>query len=250
MNEVDVFGDGKSFVKLVDVSGDDLSIVNAARVSFAKESQLEKIPVGEDILFGETMYKHGLSERDQGLLNFLMKNKHGTPFEMAQFHFHIRAPLFVNREWFRHRIGSFNEESGRYVELRPHFYYPENFRRQEGKPGAYFFAPWQPETEAEFNQEEWLRELETHCISSYELYKEMLEAGIAKEQARIILPLNLYSEFRWSINARALMNFLSLRNNEHAMWEIKEYATQIEAFFLEKLPVTWQAFQTNGRVAP
>lgn len=236
--KIDVFGDGKSFVRLVDWIGDELAIVNAARVSFHNESKWE-YDVGENY--------RSLDKKDRGLINFLLKNKHGSPFEqgfMAQFH--IRLPIFVMREWVRHRVGfSINEESGRYVEMRPDFYIPERGRTQTGKPGAYKFEPL-----TEFQSQIVKEKMTMASYDAYNLYKEFIESGVAKEQARIILPLNLYTEIRWTCNARSLMNFLQLRNSEHAMYEIASYAMVLEDFFAKHMPTVHTAFVNNRRVAP
>lgn len=233
------------FVRLVDWMGDEISICNAARVSFHKESSYEyENSDGGNILNTTPV----LSKADSGLLSYLLKNKHGTPFEqgfMAQFH--IRVPIFVMREWIRHRVGfSYNEESGRYVELRPDFYIPEEARTQVGKPGQYTF-----ERHPERGVEEWFKGmLKYHSEQGYDLYRTALELGIAKEQARLFLSLNLYTEFRWTCNARSLMNFLALRAHKDAAGEIQTYAGAIEQIFSEKMPTIHRAFEEAGRVAP
>jgi thymidylate synthase (FAD) len=135
--------------------------------------------------------------------------------------------------------------SGRYKEFTdPEFYLPEEFRTQVGKPGAYTFEPWKGN--AKYAQESMKR----HCQDSIDLYKYYIDAGMAKEQARIILPLNLYSEMYWTVNLRSLMNFLSLRNSDQAMWEIREYAKVVEEFATLEMPITMEAFVQNGRSAP
>jgi len=174
-----------------------------------------------------------------------MKNRHGTPFEHNSFKFHVKAPIFVVREWQRHRMASYNELSGRYKEFEDlDFYIPEEFRTQVGQPGAYTFEKWKGN--ARLAKASMLR----HCQDSFDLYKWYIEAGVAKEQARLVLPLTMYTEFYYTVNARSLMNFLSLRNSEHAMWEIKQYAQVLEALWAEKMPVTAEAFRDNERVAP
>jgi len=252
-SKTDVFNDGKSFVRLVDWVGDELAIVNAARVSFHNESEYE-----EELEYFETeqtsapqgivVGKH-LNDKDKGLINFLLKNKHGSPFEqgfMAQFH--IRLPIFVMREWVRHRIGfSINEESARYVEMRPDFYVPDHIRTQHGKPGAYFFERVEPESELSRYS---IAAIDSASHKAYVSYKNLLDWGVAKEQARVVLPLNLYTEIRWTCNARSLMNFLALRNTEHAMFEIAAYALVLESIFSEHMPHVHEAFVRAGRIAP
>ena len=207
---------------------DDLCIINSARVSFNKRSE-------------------GIGEAEVGLINFLMKNRHGSPFESAVFRFHVKAPIFVIREWFRHRIASYNEWSARYSELKNEFYIPEtsDVRKQVGKPGHYKFDDIDIDTATEFRNN-----LESFCDDAHFEYQRAISDGVAKELARLFLPVNIYSEFYTTINARALMNFLSLRNSEQAQREIRQYAIALESIFESLMPVTYQAFIKNGRVAP
>jgi thymidylate synthase (FAD) len=170
-----------------------------------------------------------------------------TPFEHNSFRFHIRAPIFVAREWFRHRVGSFNEFSMRYAKATDDFYVPEveDVRSQIGKPGAYSFEPVDEEL-AERTRED-LREVYDHA---YETYTRLVEAGVARELARSVMPVGAYTEFFWTVNARALMNFVSLRAAETAQREIRRYADAIEEFFAARMPVTHAAFVAANRVAP
>jgi len=216
------------FVRLDDAMADDLSVVNGARVSFAK-------------------HKTEMEDSDAGLIRFLMRERHGTPFEHNSFRFHIRAPIFVAREWFRHRVGSFNEFSMRYARATDDFYLPapEDVRTQVGKPGAYSFEPV-PDEVAETTREE----LHQVYEAAYAAYERLVELGVARELARAALPVGAYTEFYWTVNARALMNFLSLRNSETAQREIRRYAEACERFFAERMPVTYEAFVAAGRAAP
>jgi thymidylate synthase (FAD) len=216
------------FVRLDDAMADDLSVVNGARVSFAR-------------------HKTEMDDSDAGLIRFLMRERHGTPFEHNSFRFHIRAPIFVAREWFRHRVGSFNEFSMRYAKATDDFYVPEpeDVRSQVGKPGAYSFEPVEPGI-AETTREE-MRAVYEAAFSAYE---RLVELGVARELARSVLPVGAYTEFYWTVNARALMNFLSLRNSETAQREIRRYAEAAERFLAEKMPVTHAAFVANDRTAP
>jgi len=216
------------FVRLDGAMADDLSVVNGARVSFAKR-------------------RTEMTESEEGLIRFLMRERHGTPFEHNAFRFHVRCPLFVAREWFRHRVGSFNEFSMRYAKATEDFYVPEpeDVRTQVGKPGAYSFEPVEPEL-AERTREE-LREVYDHAYATYE---RLVEAGVARELARLAIPVGAYTEFYWTVNARSLMNFVSLRAAETAQREIRRYAEAVEAFFAEKMPVTHAAFVANDRRAP
>jgi thymidylate synthase (FAD) len=216
------------FVRLDEAMADDLSVVNGARVSFAK-------------------HRTEMDDSDAGLIRFLMRERHGTPFEHNAFRFHIRAPIFVAREWFRHRVGSFNEFSMRYARATDDFYIPalEDVRTQIGKPGAYSFEPV-PDDVAETTREE-LRQV---YEAAYAAYEKLVELGVARELARAALPVGAYTEFYWTVNARALMNFLSLRNSETAQREIRRYAEACEHFFAERMPVTYEAFIASGRLAP
>jgi thymidylate synthase (FAD) len=216
------------FVRLDGAMADDLSVVNGARVSFARR-------------------KTDMDESDEALIRFLMRDRHGSPFEHNAFRFHVRCPIFVAREWFRHRIGSFNEFSLRYARATDDFYVPEadDVRTQVGKPGAYTFEPVEPEL-AERTRDE----LRAVYEQAYETYERLVEAGVARELARSVLPVGAYTQFFWTVNARSLMNFVSLRNSEFAQLEIRRYAEAVEAFFAERMPVTYAAFVANDRVAP
>ena len=207
---------------------DDLSVVNAARVSFARR-------------------REEVDDADAGLIRFLMRDRHGTPFEHNSFRFHIRCPIFVAREWFRHRIGSFNEFSMRYAKATDDFYVPEadDVRSQVGKPGAYSFEPVDPEL-AERTREE----IQAVYDTAYATYTRLVEQGVARELARSVLPVGAYTEFYWTVNARALMNFVSLRAAETAQREIRRYAEACEQFLAEKMPITYDAFVANDRTAP
>jgi len=226
MSKIEIFPP-HGWVALEDHSGTDLDIVNAAKVSFAKQSEE----------FGEA---------EDRVLGFLMREKHGSPFEHNHLKFHVRAPIFVVREWIRHRIGfSYNEESGRYVELRPDFYIPEEAREQKGKPGRYYF-----ESGTREQSKALIAATKAQSKAAYKAYQDMLAQGIAKEQARIVLPLNTYTEFYCSCNARSLMSFLNLRMSPQAMYEIRVYAEAMFELWGEAMPATAKAFEANGFVAP
>jgi thymidylate synthase (FAD) len=216
------------FVRLDDAMASDLSVVNSARVSFGRR-------------------KEEMDESDEGLVRFLMRDRHGTPFEHNAFRFHIRAPIFVVREWMRHRVGSFNEFSMRYAKATSDFYVPDadDVRSQVGKPGAYSFEPVDAEL-AEQTREE----LQAVYEQAFETYERLVEQGVARELARSVMPVGAYTEFYWTVNARALMNFVSLRAAETAQREIRRYAEAVETFLAEKMPVTHAAFVAAGRVGP
>jgi thymidylate synthase (FAD) len=223
---IDVLDHG--FVRLDDAMASDLSVVNAARVSFARR-------------------KEEMDDADRGLIGFLLRERHGTPFEHNAFRFHIRAPIFVAREWFRHRVGSFNEFSMRYARATDDFYLPapDDVRTQVGKPGSYSFEPVEAEL-AEAARDE----LQAVYEAAYAAYERLVEQGVARELARAALPVGAYTEFYWTLNARSLMNFVSLRASETAQREIRRYADACERFLAEEMPITYEAFVAADRTAP
>jgi thymidylate synthase (FAD) len=225
-NSVPVLDHG--FVRLDTDMASDLAVINGARVSFAR-------------------HKTEMEEADHGLIRFLLRERHASPFEHAVFRFHVRCPIFVAREWMRHRWSSFNEFSLRYAKATDDFYVPaaEDVRTQIGKPGAYSFEPVSPEL-AEQTREE----LAAVYEQAFATYERLVDAGVAREIARCALPVGAYTEFYWTVNARSLMNFVSLRNAEMAQREIRYYAEAVEGFFAEKMPVTHAAFVANDRTAP
>ena len=233
-------------VELVRSSAADSDVLFAARVSTQGEQTLESALANENA--EET------AKRDRGLINYLMRDRHGSPFEHTSMTFYVQAPIFVFREFMRHRIASYNEESGRYKELNPVFYVPGDDRNlvQTGKPGAYDFLPGSAEQVALVQQES-----RTASVTAYESYQRMLEAGVAREVARIVLPLNIYSSMYVTMNSRALMNFLSLRTKREGTHfpsfpqrEIEMCAEKMEEFWAQLMPHTYEAFNKNGRVAP
>jgi thymidylate synthase (FAD) len=230
-------------VELVRASAQDSDVLFAARVSTQGEQTLE---AAQDESLDAT--------RSRGLINYLMRDRHGSPFEHNSMTFYVQAPIFVFREFMRHRIASYNEESGRYRELNPVFYVPGPDRNlvQVGKPGAYEFLPGSAEQTALVDTE--VRRAATEAFDSYQ---RMLDAGVAREVARIVLPLNIYSSMYVTMNARSLMNFLSLRTKREGTHfpsfpqrEIEMAAEQMEQRFAELMPLTHAAFNENGRVAP
>lgn len=215
-------------IKLLHVMGGDIDIVNAARQSFGKRSDT-------------------LTKKDEGLINFLMRERHGTPFEMVQFMFQIKCPIFVARQWFRHRIGSFNELSGRYSKLPEEFYLPtpESVREQTGKPGNYTFIP--VETDTAMMTIEQMHKAYKEC---WKTYKKLLDLNIAKELARAVLPVGIYTEFTWSVNLRSLFNFISLRSDPQCEYETRQYSKAIEHYIRVAAPIAFDAFKSNGNTAP
>jgi thymidylate synthase (FAD) len=222
-------------VELLDFMGNDLSIVNAARVSYSNESWWED---------AETLV---LKKGDKGLINYLMNNRHGTPFEMVQFKFRAHVPIGVGREWMRHRIGSFNEVSTRYVKMEREYYTPQlvDWRTQVGKPGHYEFDVLDPQA-----LEQCMQIYEAAMQFAFDAYEAMVTEGLAKEVARNVLPLGTFTTFIWSVNLRSLFNFLSLRTHETALREIRLAAEFVEKQARVRVPHAMQAWNENGRVAP
>ncbi|MFG3176617.1 FAD-dependent thymidylate synthase [[Kitasatospora] papulosa] len=226
-------------VNLIKHAAADADVAFAARVS---------------TLGGETRFNE-VSGKDSGLINYLMRDRHGSPFEHTSFTFYIECPIFVAREFMRHRAGwSYNEESGRYKELAPVFYVPADGRplRQVGKPGAYRFET------GTYNQARAVSgDLRRISTEAYETYKRLLDLDVAREVSRMVLPVNIYTSFYATCNARSLMHFLGLRTQSDAakfpsfpQREIEMVAEQMEDIFSLLMPDTWTAFQANGRVAP
>ena len=239
MSEQIQFRDDVS-VELVKSSASDADVIWAARVSTAGDKSLED--VGAD------------AAKSEGLINYLARERHGSPFEHTSMTFFISAPIFVFREFMRHRIASYNEESGRYRELRPVFYVPSKDRKlvQVGKPGSYSFVEGTPE-----QYQMTVNAIKETCTLAYENYQKLLTAGVAREVARAVLPVTLYSSMYVTMNARALMNFLSLRTARegshfpsYPQREIEMVAEKMEAEFAKLMPITYGAFQKSGRIAP
>ena len=227
-------------VDLVKHSASDADVIWAARVSTAGEQSLDEIDKDPS--------------RSAGLINYLARERHGSPFEHTSMTFFISAPIFVFREFMRHRIASYNEESGRYRELQPVFYVPAPERKliQIGKTGAYEFI--------DGTQEQYkitVAAMKESYVFAYEKYKVMLEAGVAREVARAVLPVGLYSSMYVTMNARALMNFLSLRTSRegshfpsYPQREIEMVAEKMEEIFAQLMPITHGAFDKSGRISP
>jgi thymidylate synthase (FAD) len=227
-------------VELIKHAASDADVVWAARVSTKGEQSLDELEKDPG--------------KSAGLINFLMRDRHGTPFEHSSMTFYVQAPIFVFREFMRHRTFSYNEESGRYRQLRPVFYVPGPERKlvQEGKPGAYEFTDGTQEQHKIATES-----VQESCRQAYENYLAMLDAGIAREVARTVLPVGIYSSMYATCNARALMNFLSLRTKRpdsafpsFPQREIEMVAEQMETQWAAVMPLTHAAFEKNGRVAP
>ncbi len=227
-------------VDLVKHSASDADVIWAARVSTAGEQSLDEISKDP--------------AKSAGLINYLARERHGSPFEHTSMTFFISAPIFVFREFMRHRIASYNEESGRYRELQPVFYVPSPERKlvQVGKTGSYSFVDGTKE-----QYDITVRSMKESYVFAYEHYQKMLEAGVAREVARAVLPVGLYSSMYVTMNARALMNFLSLRTSRegshfpsYPQREIEMVAEKMEEVFARLMPLTHGAFEKSGRIAP
>ena len=213
----------RGFVRLIDHMGTDLTVVNAARVSFGKR-------------------KEAFDGKDAELVDYLAQNEHTAPFRHAYLTFHVKAPIFVFRQWMKHRIASdFNEISGRYVEFKEEeFFIPASFRQQakvnkQGSDGEIEEGHRQPA------QDTYLEA----CRQSLAHYRKLIELGVCREQARCVLPLALYSEVYWTASLQAVAHFLHLRLDAHAQWEIRQYAQAVrdltEPLFPVGLPALMKA---------
>jgi thymidylate synthase (FAD) len=228
-------------VELVRSAASDTDVLWAARVSTKGEQSLDA--VGQD------------AAKSQGLINFLMRDRHGTPFEHNSMTFFISAPIFVFREFHRHRTGwSYNEESGRYRELQPVFYVPAEDRKlvQVGRPGKYEFLEGTPEQHKVVTSS-----MERAYTAAYAEYQAMLAEGVAREVARAVLPVGLFSSMYATCNARSLMHFLSLRKKDERgkmptfpQREIEMVAEKMEDLWAGLMPLTHAAFNEHGRLAP
>ncbi len=212
----------QGFVRVVDYMGDDHAIVQAARVSYGAGTRTVR--------------------SDAGLIDYLMRHQHTSPFEMCELKLHVKLPVFVARQWIRHRTASVNEYSGRYSEIADTFYDPDpadigrqSATNRQGSAGAV-----SPEVAARAKAQ-WREE----AARAYEHYRSLLDAGdeaVAREVARIGLPLSHYTEWYWKVNLHNLLRFLALRMDEHAQTEIRAYANAIGAIVAAWVPLTWASF--------
>ena len=205
----------KGFVRLVGHMGSDLNVINSARVSFGKKKDI-------------------FDNKDSKLLRYLWNHGHTSPFRHASLQFHIKAPIFVFRQWHKHQVGcSWNEISGRYVEFTPEFYYPSKYRRQSknNKQGSFGEIDCSDEVS---------RIYDTCMVYAYRDYVRLLELGVCKEQARLVLPVSLYSECYWTCSLQAVLHFLKLRLDSHAQLEIREYAKAVKSMVTDIFPHTME----------
>ena len=225
------------FVRYIDNFGTDLRIVESARISYKSPSKGE--------------------EQDKKLLFYLYKNFHGSPFEQCNLTFNIKMPIFVMREFVRHRTFRLNEMSGRYVELPSEFYIPKEWRKQDlkNKQGSLAEESWNPEVfpkelypemyidGAIGNSVKATEYLEQFCQYSYTKYRNLLKIGVSREMARMVLPVNLYTEIYVNCDVRNLMNFFTLRTSEKAQWEIQQFAKAMYDIFKELYPWSAEAYE-------
>lgn len=221
----------KGYVRLVDVMGDDLSVVNAARVSYDKESGL-------------------LRPNDKRLLEFLWREGHTSPFRHAAISLEVYAPLMVARQWYKHAVASthlddmsgWNESSRRYITESEEFYIPSEFqwrmKPENSKQGSGDFMHSQTGLI-------WSNLIASHYDDCLAKYKNALDSGMAPEQARLFLPANgLYVRWRWTVSLHAVLHFLNLREEHTSQWEIQQYAKAVGEIVKEKFPTTYEV--TNG----
>ena len=210
----------KGFVRLVDSMGGDNAIVQAARVSYGK---------------GTTK-----KSQDRGLIRYLMRHRHSTPFEMVEFKFHAKMPIFVARQWVRHRTANINEYSLRYSEARDDFYFPEfeniKFQSSINKQGR-------GKQVSKKIREKVINYFKEISNRSFEIYDELNNDGVARELARAILPVNLYTEWYWKNDLHNLLHFIGLRSDSHAQYEIQVYSDAMSLSVKNVAPFAWEAYK-------
>ena len=209
------------FVRLVDYMGSDQSIVQAARVSYGGGTKSVR--------------------EDRGLIRYLLRHDHTTPFEMVVLKFHIKAPIFVTRQWIRHRTASVNEESARYSIVREEFHEPSRedigFQSKDNKQGR------SPEPVPQEIVDRFLVYLKENRETAYSQYEQFLQDNVARELARTVLPLSVYTQFYWQMNLHNLVHFLRLRLDAHAQKEIRDFAQQVALCAKAVAPYAWEAFE-------
>ena len=210
----------KGFVRLVDSMGGDNAIVQAARVSYGK---------------GTTK-----KSQDRGLIRYLMRHRHSTPFEMVEFKFHAKMPIFVARQWVRHRTANINEYSLRYSEARDDFYFPDldniKFQSSINKQGR-------GKDVSQKIKEKVLKYFKEISKRSFDMYDELNNDGVARELARAILPVNLYTEWYWKNDLHNLLHFIGLRSDSHAQYEIQDYSDAMSLSVKNVAPYAWEAYK-------
>ena len=223
------------FVRYVVHMGSDSRICEAARIS------LKSLSKGID--------------QDKKLIEYLWKNKHSSPFEMVKLTLNIKLPIFIMRQYVRHRMQNLNEVSARYTELPNDFYIPSEWRKQDtkNKQGSVTVLNWNPVVYTIYDDSPGgnhqplpitaTEAINKHCDETYELYQQLLKAGIAREQARIVLPLNIYTEIYCCWDLKNLLHFITLRDDSHAQAEIQEYGKAIKSICNELFPYTMESYE-------
>lgn len=214
------------YVRYIDHMGTDNRILEAARVSYKSKGKGK--------------------EADKKLLEYLWKKSHSSPFEMCKLTLNIKMPIFVMRQYVRHRMQNLNEVSARYTELPNEFYIPEKWRKQDvkNKQGSFMENDFNPYITSEFGTTCSAKEvLEKHCKISYELYQNMLKEGIAREMARMVLPINIYTEIYTCWDLKNLLHFIKLRDDQHAQYEIQQYGKAIKEILIDLFPWTMEAYE-------
>lgn len=223
------------YVRLIDWMGDDKRIVECARISYKSPSKGE--------------------EQDKKLIEYLWKNLHTSPFENVKVTLNIKMPIFVMRQYVRHRMQSLNEVSARYTELPNEFYIPDSWRKQDtkNKQGSTDEGYWNPTVFTVYDTSlgggnqpldiDACSAVHAHCTMSYDLYQKLLEAGVAREMARMVLPVNIYTEIYTTWDLKNLLHFIRLRDDSHAQAEIQEYGKAIKGILKELFPLTMEAYE-------
>ena len=217
----DVLGDGISFVRLINTMGSDVEIVNGARVSFGKR-------------------REELNDQDKVLIQYLADERHTSPFEHVAFTFHVKCPMFVTRQWHRHRTWSYNEISRRYTSVNMEFYVPRAYRQQARDNRQASTDDLITETGDGRNINELVS---AHTSAAFALYEDLIEQGVAREQARMVLPQNLYTEMYATVNLHNLIHFIELRIHAGAQWEIQQYALKLLDLAEEAAPFAVKAIR-------
>ena len=222
---IELFDDGIGAVEYVSHMGDDRTIVNAARVSFGKE--VEKV-----------------SEKDKKLIKYLIKHRHTSTLEHCVITFRFKVPLFIRSQHHRHRTWSYNEISRRYTDFNLEVYQPKEFRKQSASNRQAStddtFDPMMPSDTLNTLASHLVRE---HHKSSLQLYEKLMDAGICREQARGVLPQNLYTEYYGTCNLNNLLKFIDLRIHEGAQWEIQQVAKAVLEITSDLFPITYESYQ-------
>jgi len=228
MSKIDVLNGG--FVRLVDHMGNDLSIVRSARVSYDADWRSEQ--EGDE---------SGSSSKDEKLIGYLMKNKHTSPFESVQFTFEVKAPIFVFRQWHRHRTWAYNEISARYTELDEGYYIPELDQITTQSTSNKQMRTNEQHPDADWHR----RVIATQCEQAFHVYRGLIDRGCPRELARSVLPVAAYSRMFASVNLHNLFHFLRLRLHEHSQYEIRVYAQAMLQLIEPVVPVATQAFKNT-----